>query len=92
MAITKTTTYSGTVDALPMFRKFSIEKEFEEVVDGNQRYQQETGGLIVTATFDIGGGDEHTVHATVTAAQVASLTLAQCLTAAANLLRVQLGL
>ena len=91
MSITKNTTYSGTIsDSFAMFRSFSIRKETQEVIEGNTRRQEDTGGLVATATFDV-AGDDIQVEATVTAAQVKTMTMEQMLTAATNLLKTKLG-
>lgn len=69
-----------------------MEKEHEEVYDAetNTRRQEETGGVIVTFVFDV-GGEEVEVKRKVTAAQLASVTYAQALDICATDLATKLG-
>ena len=89
--VTKEIGYSGTVKPFKMFKWSKQEKEYVEVIDGNTRHQEETGGLVFTYAFDV-AGEEVEVSKVVTAAQVASLTHAQTLAAAGQLLAAKLGL
>ena len=89
MALTSTKSYSGTVEAAS-HKSLNFEREFAEQIDGNKRWQEPTGGWICRATYDVAGEDV-AVEKTVTAAQVASLTLAQIVAAADALLRAKLG-
>lgn len=91
MSITKNITYSGTISSgFALFRSFNIRKETREIIEGNTRRQEDTGGLIATATFSV-AGDDIAVEATVTDAQVKTMTMGQMLTAATNLLKQKLG-
>jgi len=88
--ITKSVTFSGTVEAFPMLKSIKVEKEYAEVIDGATRHWEATGGVIVSVVFDV-AGEEVSVGATVAAAQVANMTLAQVMTSGANLLKAKLG-
>lgn len=88
--IVRTTTYSGTVEGFAMIMNLLVEKQYEEVIDGNTRRMEATGGLIVTATFDV-DGEKKQVRALVTPVQVGQLTLQQVLDAAVSRLETALG-
>lgn len=92
MAITKLVTYAGSVTGL-VPTKLVVEREFEEVLEGNTRRQEPTGGLIVEATFSdlTDDGEDRTVREVVPATAVATRTLGQIITAARARLADQLG-
>ena len=87
----KEVTYTGQLNGWEILKDISLKKEYIEVFEGNTRRSEATGGLIITATFDV-CGDVVSVEATVAAASVASMTLAQLLNAAETKLKEKLGL
>lgn len=93
MAVTKTVSYSGTVQAFQMLLRHMVEKELETIHDPEtgQWEQQETGAVIATFVFDV-AGEEYPVRFTIPAGQLSSKTYLEALNTAANTLETELGL
>jgi hypothetical protein len=88
MPVTTTKTHQGTITTADL-KSLHLDKETREIINGNQRWQEETGGLIVKATYSI-DGEDRSVTKVVTAAQVATMTLAQMVAAAHALMKAEL--
>jgi hypothetical protein len=90
MALTSEKVYEGTIEAKDR-KSLQLDKEYREMIEGNQRWQKETGGWVVKATYVI-DGEDISVEKIVDACQVANLTVAQVIAAADALLAIKLKL
>ena len=89
--LTKTETFAGLAE-YKMIRHMAIDPEVTEVVEGNKRRQEETGGYVVT--IDVLVADEIKLRRytkTVSAVQLATVTLKQIADYVLAQLRVDYG-
>jgi hypothetical protein len=90
MAITAIKTYEGTIGTADR-KSISFTKEMGEVLEGNRRWQAETGNWKVQITYNVDGIDT-VLENVLSIAEIGSLTLDQIVFKADTLLKVQLGL